>query len=51
MRTIQQALLALGLGGLLIAGAALIIDLGFLKPLYERLGSHYLQRDVRLAVK
>ena len=48
MRTVQQSLLVLGLGVLLIAGAALIFDLGFLKPVFERVGSHYLQRDVRV---
>ena len=48
MRTVQQSLLVLGLGVLLIAGAALIFDLGFLKPVYERVGSHYLQRDVQV---
>ena len=38
----------LGLGLLLLAGAALVFDLGALKPLYERVAGHYLQREVRV---
>ena len=48
MRLFGYAIFGLGLGLLLLAGAALVFDLGALKPLYERVASHYLQREVRV---
>jgi hypothetical protein len=48
MRFIGYTMFGLGLGLLLLAGAALVFDLGALKPLYERVAGHYLQREVRV---
>ena len=48
MRLFGYAMFGLGLGLLLLAGATLVFDLGVLKPLYERVASHYLQREVRV---
>ena len=48
MRLIRYALFGLGLGLLLLAGSALIFDLGALKPLYEQVAGHYLKREVRV---
>jgi hypothetical protein len=48
MRLIRYALFGLGLGLLLLAGSALIFDLGALKPLYEQVAGHYLKREVLL---
>ena len=48
MRFFGYAIFGLGLGLLLLAGAALVFDLGALKPLYERVAGHYLQREVRV---
>mgnify|MGYP003300820059 FL=1 len=48
MRLFGYATFGLGLGLLLLAGAALVFDLGALKPLYERVAGHYLQREVRV---
>ena len=44
MRLFGYAIFGLGLGLLPLAGAALVLDLGALKPLYERVASRYLQR-------
>ena len=41
------AIFGLGLGLLLLAGAALVFDLGALKPLYERVAGYYLESEVR----
>ena len=48
MRFIGYTMFGLGLGLLLLAGAALVFDLGALKPLYERVAGHYLEREVRV---
>ena len=48
MRLFGYAMFGLGLGLLLLAGAALVLDLGALKPLYERVAGHYLEREVRV---
>ena len=48
MRFIGYTMFGLGLGLLLLAGSALVFDLGALKPLYERVAGHYLQREVRV---
>ena len=48
MRLFGYATLGLGLGLLLLAGAALVFDLGALKPLYERVAGYYLEREVRV---
>jgi uncharacterized protein involved in outer membrane biogenesis len=48
MRLIGYTMFGLGLGLLLLAGAALVFDLGALKPLYERVAGHYLEREVRV---
>ena len=48
MRLFGYAMFGLGLGLLLLAGSALVFDLGALKPLYERVAGHYLQREVRV---
>ena len=48
MRFIGYATFGLGLGLLLLAGAALVFDLGALKPLYERVAGYYLEREVRV---
>ena len=48
MRFIGYTMFGLGLGLLLLAGAALVLDLGALKPLYERVAGHYLKREVRV---
>lgn len=48
MRVIRFAAISVGLGLLLMAGSALVFDLGALKPLYERIASHYLEREVRI---
>ena len=48
MRFIGYTMFGLGLGLLLLAGAAFVFDLGALKPLYERVAGHYLQREVRV---
>ena len=49
MRLFGYTIFGLGLSLLLLAGATLVFDLGALKPLYERVASHYLQREVRVA--
>ena len=46
MRFFGYAIFGLGLGVLLLAGAALVFDLGALKPLYERVAGYYLEREV-----
>ena len=48
MRLFGYATFGLGLGLMLLAGAALVFDLGALKPLYERVAGHYLEREVRV---
>ena len=48
MRLFGYTIFGLGLGLLLLAGTALFFDLGALKPIYERVASHYLQREVRV---
>ena len=48
MRLFGYATFGLGLGLLLLAGSALLFDLGALKPIYERVASHYLEREVRV---
>lgn len=48
MRLFGYATFGLGLGILLLAGSALLFDLGALKPIYERVASHYLEREVRV---
>ena len=48
MRFFGYAIFGLGLGLLLLAGIALVFDLGALKPLYERIASYYLAREVRV---
>ena len=48
MRLVGYATIGLGLSLLLLADAALVFDLGALKPLYERVAGHYLQREMRL---
>ena len=48
MRLFGYTIFGLGLGLLLLIGAALVFDLGALKPLYERVASHYLKREVRV---
>ena len=48
MRFFGYAIFGLGLGLMLLAGASLVFDLGALKPLYERVAGHYLQREVRV---
>ena len=48
MRLFGYAIFGLGLGLLLLAGTALVFDLGGLKPLYERVAGYYLEREVRV---
>ena len=48
MRLFGYTMFGLGLVLLLLAGATLVFDLGALKPLYERVASHYLQHEVRV---
>ena len=48
MRFFGYAIFGLGLGLLLLAGAALVFDLGALKPLYERVAGYYLEREVHV---
>ena len=48
MRLFGYAIFGLGLGLLLLAGTALVFDLGALKPLYERVAGYYLESEVRV---
>ena len=48
MRLFGYATIGLGLSLLLLEDAALVFDLGALKPLHERVAGHYLQREMRL---
>ena len=48
MRIIRTLLIGLSIGTLLLAVIVFAFDLGFLKPVYERVASHYLKRDVRV---
>ena len=46
MRIIRTLLIALSIGSLLLAVMVFAVDLGFLKPVYERVASHYLGEGV-----
>ena len=48
MRLFGYATIGLGLSLLLLEDAALVFDLGALKPLYERVAGHYQQPEMRL---
>ena len=48
MRTTRNILIGLSVGILLLAGIVFTLDLGALKPVYERIASHYLQEEVRI---
>lgn len=49
MRAARNTLIGLSLGLLLLVGALLMLDLGSFKPLYERIATHYLAREVQVA--
>ena len=48
MRIIRTLVIALSIGSLSLAVMVFAVDLGFLKPVYERVASHYLKREVRV---
>jgi hypothetical protein len=48
MRKTRNALIGLSAGILLLAGIVFTLDLGALKPVYERIATHYLQQEVRI---
>ena len=48
MRSIRNLLIGMSIGTLLLTGVVFVFDLGWLKPVFERVASHYLKREVRL---
>ena len=48
MRLFGYATIGLGLSLLLLEDAALVFDLGALRPLYARVAGHYQQPEMRL---